>query len=209
MKNEIYTEREKFILSEVNKLRYTYGVNRVIRFGKDRPEEYETQSVAEHIANMIFCAYYFRSKIEEQDILNMDEVVSIILMHDMGEIETGDIPTTHKTETHKNEEREAIKLIKDKSPDFIKNRIEKVFEGQEHPVTLEERFARAIDKFEGLLFWFTDEGIRMVKSFDSPEDTKYYFDKTEKILLGLDIPIILEYFLLMKKDIIARDVYVR
>ena len=54
------TRRENHMLSEVEKLLYTYGINKVIRYSKSRVEEYQTQSVAEHVANMIFCAYYFR-----------------------------------------------------------------------------------------------------------------------------------------------------
>ena len=54
------TTRENHILREVDRLLYTYGINKVIRYSKGRVEEYQTQSVAEHVANMIFCAYYFR-----------------------------------------------------------------------------------------------------------------------------------------------------
>jgi hypothetical protein len=51
---------DEYILSEIEKLKYPYGLNRVIRFNLERKEEFQTQSVAEHVTNMIFLAYYFR-----------------------------------------------------------------------------------------------------------------------------------------------------
>ena len=202
-------DKEAYILSEVEKLLYTYGINKVIRYSKSRVEEYQTQSVAEHVANMIFCAYYFRDLEDANREMDMDRVVRLIIMHDMGEIETGDIVTTHKTADHTEAERQAIQEVKNKSPDFISREIENVFESFENPKSKEERFARAIDKFEGLLFWFTNDGIKMIKSFDKVDDTKYYFEKTEKAIKATDMNTILEYFLIMKNDMVKRGVYER
>ena len=200
-------EKEAHILSEVDKLLYTYGINKVIRYSKSRVEEYQTQSVAEHVANMIFCAYYFRDLEDVNREIDMDRVVRLIIMHDMGEIETGDIVTTHKTANHTEMERQAIQEVKNKSPDFVSREIENVFESFENPKSKEERFARAIDKFEGLLFWFPDDGIKMIKSFDKVDDTKYYFEKTEKAIVATGMNNVLEYFLIMKKDMIKRGVF--
>ena len=200
-------EKEVHILSEVDKLLYTYGINKVIRYSKSRVEEYQTQSVAEHVANMIFCAYYFRDLEDVNREIDMDRVVRLIIMHDMGEIETGDIVTTHKTANHTEMERQAIQKVKNKSPDFVSREIENVFESFENPQSKEERFARAIDKFEGLLFWFPDDGIKMIKSFDKVDDTKYYFEKTEKAIVATGMNNVLEYFLIMKNDMIKRGVF--
>ena len=200
-------EKEAHILSEVDKLLYTYGINKVIRYSKSRVEEYQTQSVAEHVANMIFCAYYFRDLEDVNREMDMDRVVRLIIMHDMGEIETGDIVTTHKTANHTEMERQAIQKVKNKSPDFVSREIENVFESFENPQSKEERFARAIDKFEGLLFWFPDDGIKMIKSFDKVDDTKYYFEKTEKAIVATGMNNVLEYFLIMKNDMIKRGVF--
>ena len=191
-------------LSEVEKLLYTYGINKVIRYSKSRVEEYQTQSVAEHVANMIFCAYYFRDLEDVNREMDMDRVVRLIIMHDMGEIETGDIVTTHKTADHTEKERQAIQEVKNKSPDFVSREIENVFESFENPKSKEERFARAIDKFEGLLFWFPDDGIKMAKSFETVSDTKYYFEKIEKAITATGMNNVLEYFLIMKDDMIKR-----
>ena len=201
------TVRENHILREVDRLLYTYGINKVIRYSKSRVEEYQTQSVAEHVANMIFCAYYFRDLEDVNREIDMDRVVRLIIMHDMGEIETGDIVTTHKTANHTEMERQAIQEVKNKSPDFVSREIENVFESFENPQSKEERFARAIDKFEGLLFWFPDDGIKMIKSFDKVDDTKYYFEKTEKAIVATGMNNVLEYFLIMKNDMIKRGVF--
>ena len=200
-------EKEAYILSEVDKLLYTYGINKVIRYSKSRVEEYQTQSVAEHVANMIFCAYYFRGLEDVNREMDMDRVVRLIIMHDMGEIETGDIVTTHKTADHTEMERQAIQEVKNKSPDFVAREIENVFEAFENPKSKEERFARAIDKFEGLLFWFSDDGIKMIKSVSSKDVIEKYFNKLERHLLELDFIVINEYVKTIRKDMERRGVF--
>jgi 5'-deoxynucleotidase YfbR-like HD superfamily hydrolase len=87
---------DTYIADEIEKLRYTYGLNKVIRYNQKRKEEPQTQSVAEHVTNSIFLAYYFRDFEDPNHELDFDKVIKIIMMHDMGEIETGDIMSPAK-----------------------------------------------------------------------------------------------------------------
>jgi 5'-deoxynucleotidase YfbR-like HD superfamily hydrolase len=198
------TAEKAIIRDNINKLLYTYGLNRVIRFAQKRSEIHQTQSVAEHVTNILFCAYHFRDIEDPEHKMNFDEVVRLILMHDMGEIETGDIITHNKTETDFELETAALKQVRLKSPDFVANQVESVFQRFEHPTTLEERFAKAMDKFEGQLFWFDDEGIRMIKTISSSSVIENYFKILEKMLSELGFPKVVEYVVVMKEDMIKR-----
>lgn len=201
MKN---SRNKEDILNNVNKLIYTYGLNKVIRYEQNRSEIHQTQSVAEHVTNMIFCAYYFRDIEDPKYKMNFEEVVRLMVMHDMGEIETGDIISTKKNGDHTKLEIEAIKHVAEKSPNFVKREIERNFNRFENPTTPEERFAKAMDKFEGLLFWFTDDGIRMIKTITQNHVIKKYFDRLEEILKELGFSSILEHVIIMKEDMIKR-----
>jgi 5'-deoxynucleotidase YfbR-like HD superfamily hydrolase len=192
------------ILKEINKILYTYGLNKVIRYGQERKEVYQTQSVAEHVTNMIFCAYYFRDIEDPKHKIDLERVVRLIIMHDMGEIETGDIITNRKTEADSKKELIAIKQVAKKSPDFVRREIKDNFNRFENPKTREEKFAKAIDKFEGLLFWFPDDGIKMIKTIAANPVIVKYFEKLEKKIEELGFPSVLEYVKVMKEDMTKR-----
>lgn len=194
----------KRILRDIDKLLYTYGLNKVIRYGKKREEDHQTQSVAEHVTNMLFCAYFFK-KLEKSNI-DFNKVVRIFMMHDMGEIETGDVITTRKTPSHVLLERKGIKKVKKQSPDFVAKEIQEIFDDFEWMKTKEARFAKAVDKFEGMLFWSTDSGIKMVKTFQDAATIKNYFINTENILRTLGFKSVLKHMLVLKDDMIARGV---
>lgn len=185
MKKEIKLEdfTDEYVLGEIKKLKYTYGLNKVIRYNLDRQEKHQTQSVAEHICNMIFLAHYFKDLEDPENKMDFAKVIRIIMMHDMGEIETGDIITVAKTSLDEDLERAAVKNVKLKSPSFIAREIDELFEEFENPKTLEGKFARAIDKLEGQIFWIEKEGVEMVKFIDAKA--------------GLDINIV--YPILMEK----------
>lgn len=173
------------ILEELQKIYYScYGLNKVIRYGKSRKEEIITQSVAEHVANMLYLAHYFKNKIDFAKELNFEKVTEVILMHDMGEIETGDIICTSKTKSDTEVEQQALEIVKSKSPTFIGANLDSRFKEFEDVSSEEGLYVRLIDKFEGYLYWFSDEGIKMIRTVH-PEDrlveivNKYVKDKVE------------------------------
>ncbi len=47
---------------------------------------------------MLHLAYYFRDLEDPKRLMDFDKVVRMILVHDMGEIETGDISCVLKTQ---------------------------------------------------------------------------------------------------------------
>lgn len=152
---------EEFISSELEKIKYLYGLNRVIRFNLKRKEEFQTQSVAEHITNMIYLAFYFRPLEDQNDELNFYEVIKLIMFHDLGEIETGDIITVIKSSDDEKKEGLALETVKQKSPKYIADEVDRYLAEFNNPKTREGKFAQAIDKFEGQMFWIDKENIKM------------------------------------------------
>ncbi len=158
---------DEYVLSEIKKLKYTYGLNRIIRYNLNRVEHHQTQSVAEHVCNMIFLAHYFRDLEDPDNGMDFEKVIRIIIMHDMGEIETGDIILVAKTEADTELEKQAIQKVKVQSPDFIQRQIEELFEEFENPITFEGKFVKAIDKLEGQIFWVEKAGVEMAKDINN------------------------------------------
>ncbi|MFZ4632068.1 MAG: HD domain-containing protein [Patescibacteria group bacterium] len=157
---------DDYVLEEIKKIKYTYGVNSVIRYNLEREELHKTQSVAEHVTNMLFLAYYFKELEDPKSKLDFDKVVRMILMHDMAEIETGDIITTIKTAADNEVERLAVKTVKEKSPEFVAREVEELYDEIEESKTFEAQFVKAIDKLEGQIFWIEKEGVEMVDFID-------------------------------------------
>jgi 5'-deoxynucleotidase YfbR-like HD superfamily hydrolase len=161
----------EWILQEVEKITYTYNLNKVVRYNLNREEELESQSVAEHVYNMLVLAHYFRDLEDPERKLDFEKVTKIILMHDMGEIETGDIIMSQKRDSHQQIESQAIDVVASKSPKFISEEIRHIYDEFENPQTLEGKFCKAIDKIEAQ-FWFTAvcADLKMIKFVTSIEE---------------------------------------
>ena len=64
------------------------------------------ESVAEHLWMTTLMAFFMRDEFPEAD---MDKVIKMLIIHDLGECFTGDIPSFDKTEAH--EQMEKVKAI--------------------------------------------------------------------------------------------------
>lgn len=145
---------ESWILNEIEKIKYSLKLNNVIRYNLKRIEKLEekTQSVAEHVYNMLILANYFRDLEDQQNKLDFEKITKMILMHDMGEIETGDIVMHKKDKSKKDLENEMLQKVVENSPNFIAKEIKKLCEEYDNFSTQEGKFVKAIDKIEQQ-FW--------------------------------------------------------
>lgn len=175
---------------EIDKLLYTYNINRVIRYRQVRQEKFQTQSVAEHIANMLFLAYYFKDKEMEYKDIDFDKVIRIIIMHDLGEIETGDEITSFKNSQHLKNEKEAISVVAEKSPEFVSKEISQIFNNFENKLDRESVFVKGLDVMDGILFWQYDNGEEMLHSMYKSDDE--FFEK-ERTVYNKKIEILKKY----------------
>ena len=199
MNKKIEQFTDEYVLEEIKKIKYTYGLNSVIRYNLERDELHKTQSVAEHVTNMLFLAYYFRELEDAESKLDFDRVVRMILTHDMSEIETGDIITTIKTAADSEAEKVSLKIVKEKSPEFVSREIEELYDELEGAKTLEAKFVKAIDKLEGQIFWVEKEGVEMVDFIDKKTgiDINVVYpvmmDKINKMLNEFDFKYIIRF----------------
>jgi len=106
------------------------------------------ESVAEHSWMMTLMAFFIRDEFPEVD---MDKVIRMCIIHDLGEAFTGDIPTFIKTE--KDEENEEILLsnwVKSLPPNYSKEMID-LYEEMKELKTSEAKIYKAIDGLEALV----------------------------------------------------------
>jgi len=181
---------EEWVLNEIQKIKYTYGLNSVIRYNLKRIEEHETQSVAEHVYNMLILAHYFRDLEDPEHKMDMAKITKMILMHDMGEIETGDIIMGSKNKMHEELEGLSIDTVAIKSPDFIKREIGELFDEFENPTTLEGKFVKAIDKIEAPIWFINLPTHNMIKKATSVERRENNERKRRELYPSLGFKII-------------------
>lgn len=149
---------EADVISEVRKLQYLYGLKKEIRYAERRSITDTTESVAEHIYGMHILAFYF---LEYEDPLRQwdwGRIFLMITLHDIDEIETGDVIGYLKTEAERAAEVVAMHTVKQKAPSVLHDSISSVIDEYEARVTKEALFVRAIDKFEPLVQLYTELG---------------------------------------------------
>ena len=107
-----------------------------------------TESVAEHSWRIAFMAMLVKHEFTDMDI---EKVIKMCLIHDMGECFTGDIPTFVKTsDDRKTEDILLYKWIKT-LPKDIKNDFTALFDEINAQVTKEAKLFKALDKLEALI----------------------------------------------------------
>ena len=106
------------------------------------------ESVAEHSWRITLMAYWISDEFPEA---NLEKLLKMCLIHDLGEAFTGDIPSFEKTEV--NEEREAELLFKwTKSlPEPFATEMMELYREMEERKTLEARIYKALDNMETLI----------------------------------------------------------
>lgn len=181
---------KKKILREIEKLLYTYNLNRVIRYDQKRTEKFETQSVAEHVTNSLFLAHYFIDIEDKKHRLDFAKIIRMIIMHDMGEIEKGDVILMKKTKKDTKKELKSLKKVAIKSPDFVQKEINYLCKEFETRTNKEAQFAYSIDKIEGQLFWCSNNGVNMMRDLFTRHNLKI---ETAIMAYEKTMPLLLEY----------------
>ena len=106
------------------------------------------ESVAEHSWRMSVMAMVIGDEFPDVDI---SRVVEICLIHDLGEVYDGDIPSFNKKkEDEKKEEIYLAKVVKP-LPNKMQNKISNLWKEFEDCETPEARLAKALDKLEALI----------------------------------------------------------
>lgn len=106
------------------------------------------ESVAEHSWRLALLAMWLREDFPEAD---MDKVLRMCLIHDLGEAFTGDIPVFNKTEADEARERELLFAWVDSLPKGIGSEMQALYEEMLAMKSTEARIYKALDGMEALL----------------------------------------------------------
>lgn len=120
---------------------------------KDTPRHCTTsnrrvESVAEHSWRISLMAMLLRHEFPEAD---MDKVVSMCLIHDLGECFTGDIPTFVKTDGDRAVEDSLLARWVASLPDEVSRDLRELYAEMDAQQTMEARLYKALDKLEALI----------------------------------------------------------
>ena len=106
------------------------------------------ESVAEHLWMTTLMAFFMRDEFPEAD---MDKVIKMLIIHDLGECFTGDIPSFDKTEAHEQMEKELLDGWVKSLPQGYAEEMNALYEEMEERKTAEAKIYKAIDNFEAVI----------------------------------------------------------
>lgn len=120
---------------------------------KDTPRHCYTsggrrESVAEHSWRITLMAYFIRDEFPEAD---MDKVIRMCLIHDLGECFTGDIPSFDKTAADEEKEENLLFSWVASLPEPFRTEMRALYEEMAARETLEAKIYKALDNLEAVI----------------------------------------------------------
>ena len=106
------------------------------------------ESVAEHSWRMALMAYFLR---DEFPTVDLTRVLLMALLHDMGEVFTGDIPTFEKTDADRAREHELRDKWIDALPAPYAAEVRSLFAEMDAMETEEAKSVKALDRMEAVI----------------------------------------------------------
>lgn len=106
------------------------------------------ESVAEHSWRTALMAMLLKDEFPQAD---MDKVIRMCLIHDLGEAFTGDIPTFRKTDEDVAVEDACFRKWVDSMPVDIRENFSKLLREMEEMESVEAKIYKALDKLEALI----------------------------------------------------------
>lgn len=106
------------------------------------------ESVAEHCWRAALMAWFLRDEFPEAD---MNKVISMLLIHDLGEAFTGDIPAFEKTTSHRKEENRLLQNWVRTLPEPYASEMTELYAEMDARQTLEAKIYKALDGIEAVI----------------------------------------------------------
>ena len=147
-----------------------------------------TESVAEHSWRVSLMASLLRHEFPD---LDMDKVVNMCLIHDLGECFTGDIPAFVKTDADRKTEDALLEQWVKSLPEELSADISALYKEMEAQETAEAKLYKALDKLEALIqhnesplsTWSENEyELNKTYAFETVSFSKWLTDLREEIL---------------------------
>ena len=106
------------------------------------------ESVAEHSWMAALMAFFLRDEFPEAD---MDKVIKMCIIHDLGECFTGDIPTFDKTAAHEEREENLLTAWVNSLPQPYRDEMTALYAEMDARQTVEAKIYKAIDNLEAVI----------------------------------------------------------
>lgn len=106
------------------------------------------ESVAEHSWRITLMAYFLKDEFPEAD---MDKVIKMCLIHDLGEAFTGDIPSFDKTAGDEKKEEELLYQWVQSLPQPLSGEMIALYEEMAALQTVEAKIYKALDNLEAVI----------------------------------------------------------
>ena len=106
------------------------------------------ESVAEHSWRISLMAYFLKDEFCEVD---MNKVIQMCLIHDLGEAFTGDIPTFDKTKQHEVDEENYLYAWVNSLPTLYRDEMIALYQEMNERQTMEAKVYKALDSLEALI----------------------------------------------------------
>ncbi|ETP73828.1 putative HD superfamily hydrolase [Lachnospiraceae bacterium JC7] len=107
-----------------------------------------TESVAEHSWRISLMAFLLKHEFPDVDI---NKVVDMCLIHDLGECFTGDIPTFVKTDNDRNVEDSLLSQWVKTLPEEVSKEMSELYREMDALETREAKIYKSLDKLEALI----------------------------------------------------------
>ena len=144
---------------------------------KDTPRHCTTsngriESVAEHSWRISLMAMLLRHEFPE---VNIDRVVDMCLIHDLGECFTGDIPTFVKTDSDRNVEDDLLAKWVKSIPQEVSDDLSALYKEMDEQETPEAKLYKSLDKLEALI-QHNESPLKTWSENEYELNKKYAFD---------------------------------
>ena len=106
------------------------------------------ESVAEHCWMMTLMAFFMKEHFPEAD---MDKVIRMCIIHDLGEAFTGDIPVFNKTAADEAKEEDLLKTWVSSLPKEKREEMQALYAEMDARETLEAKIYKTIDGLEAVV----------------------------------------------------------
>lgn len=106
------------------------------------------ESVAEHSWMMTLMTFFMRDEFPDVD---MDKVIRMCIIHDLGECFTGDIPTFNKSRADEETEEKLLYAWVNSLPQSYSEEMRMLYEEMAERKTTEAKVYKAIDSLEALI----------------------------------------------------------
>lgn len=111
-------------------------------------EKGRRESVAEHSWLTTLMAFFLQDEFSQAD---MNKVITMCMIHDLGEAFTGDIPTFEKTEEDERREETLLFAWVDSLPPLYAQKLRALYEEMGQRKTIEAKIYKAIDGLEAVI----------------------------------------------------------